>query len=100
MVSMVPFGRWRRSLQRTVRGPSYWHVWLVSMAWCREGSKSCRWFQMRPLMLVGMPVWWSIQRGHVLRARCAARSRIVATLRTSGEFLQVMQWRRSAVCPV
>ena len=39
----------------------------------------------------GMPVWWSIQRGHVLRARCAAWRRIVATSRTSGESLWVMR---------
>ena len=56
MVSMVPLGRWWRSLQRTARGPSSWHVWLVRMAWCGEGSKSCGWFQMRVLVLVGMPV--------------------------------------------
>ena len=33
---MVPFGRWRRSPERTARGPSAWHVWLVSMAPCGE----------------------------------------------------------------
>ena len=27
---------------------------------------------MRVLVLVGMPVWWNIQCGHVLFARCAA----------------------------
>ena len=46
---------------------------------------------MRVLMLVGMPGWWGIQRGHVLRACCAASRRIVATLRTSEEWLWVMQ---------
>ena len=65
MVSMVPLGRWWRSLQRTARGLFSGHVWLVSMALCGEGSKICRWFDMRVLMLVGMPVWWSIKRGHV-----------------------------------
>ena len=79
MVSTVRFGRWWRSPQRTARGLSSWQVWLVRMAWCGEGSKSCRWFQMQVLVLVGMPVWWSIQRGHVLRARCSAWSLIVAT---------------------
>ena len=55
------------------------------------GRRSCRWFHRRVFMSVGMPVWWSIQRGHVLRARCAARRRIVATSRTSGEWLWVMR---------
>ena len=32
-------------------------------------------------MSVGMPVWWSTQRGHVLRARFAAWRRIVVTSR-------------------
>ena len=52
---------------------------------------------MRVLVLVGMHVWWIIQRRHVLRARCAAWRRIVAT---SGEWLWVMRWRRSAMCLV
>ena len=39
----------------------------------------------------GLAVWWSIQRGHVLRARCAASRRTVATSRTSGEWLWVMR---------
>ena len=42
-------------------------------------------------MLVDMPVWWSILRKHVLCARCAAWRRIVATSRTSGEWLWVMR---------
>ena len=42
-------------------------------------------------MLVGMPVCWSIQRGHVLQARCAAWRRIVATSQTFGEWLWVMR---------
>ena len=42
-------------------------------------------------MLVGMPVWWSIQRGHVLRARYVPWRRMVATSRTSGEWLWVMR---------
>ena len=42
-------------------------------------------------ILVGMPVWWSTQRGHVLRARCAAWRRIAVTSRTSGEWLWVMR---------
>ena len=46
---------------------------------------------MRVFVLVGLPVWWIIQRGHVLRALCAAWRRIVATLRTSGECLWVMR---------
>ena len=49
------------------------------------------WFHRRVFMLVGMPVWWSIQRGHVLRARFAAWRRIVATSRTSRELLWVKQ---------
>ena len=52
------------------------------------------------LMLVGMPVWLSIQPGHVLRARCAIWRRILATSRTSGEWLWVMRLRRRAVCLV
>ena len=40
-------------------------------------------------MSVGMPVWWSTQRGDVLRARCVAWRRIVVTSRTSGEWLWV-----------
>ena len=56
MVSIVPLGRWWRSPQRTARGPSSAHVWLVSMAWCGKGSKSCTWLQMQVLVLVGMPV--------------------------------------------
>ena len=55
---------------------------------------------MRMLMLVGMPVGWSIQRGLVLRARCLAWARIVETSRTSGVWLWVMQRRRRAVCLV
>ena len=43
------------------------------------------------LMLVGMAVWWSIQRRHVLRARCAAWRRIVSTSQISGEWLWVMR---------
>ena len=85
MVSMVPLGQWLRSPQRTARSPFSWHVWLVSMAWCGEGIKSCRWFEMRMLVLVGMPVWWSIQCGHVFRTRCAAWRQMVATSRTCGE---------------
>ena len=46
---------------------------------------------MPVLILVGMPVWWSIQRGHVLRGGGAAWSRIVATARTSGEWFWVMR---------
>ena len=42
-------------------------------------------------MSVGMPVWWSTQRGTVLRARCAAWRRIVVSSRTSGEWLWVMR---------
>ena len=38
-------------------------------------------------MSVGMPVWWSTQRRHVLRACCAAWRRIVVTSRTSSEWL-------------
>ena len=45
----------------------------------------------RVFILVGMPVWWSIQHGHVLRARCADWRRIVATSRTSGEWFWVMR---------
>ena len=55
---------------------------------------------MRVLMLVGMPVWWNIQCVHVLRAHCAAWRRIVATSRTSGEWLWVMGCKRRAVCLV
>ena len=33
VVSMVPLGRWRRSMQRTVRGPSSRQVWLVRLEW-------------------------------------------------------------------
>ena len=66
-------------------------VWLVSMAWCREGRISYKWFHRRIFMLVGMPVWWSIQRGHVLPARCGAWRRIVTTSWTSGEWLWVMR---------
>ena len=55
-------------------------------------------------MLVGMPVWWSTQRGHVLRARCAAWRRIAVTSRTSGEWLwvgrRVAQRVSSAMSPV
>ena len=51
-------------------------------------------------MLVTMPIWCSIQPGHVLRARCAAWRRIVATSRTSGELLWIMRWRGRAVCLV
>ena len=79
------------SSQRTARGPSSGHVWFVSMAWCGEGRRSWTWFHRRVFMLVGMPVWWSIQRGHVLQGRCAAWRRIVATSRTSGEWLSVMR---------
>ena len=88
MVSTMPLGWWQRGSHMTARGPSSWQARLVRMAWCEEGSKSCRWFQMRllVLVLVGMPVWWSIQRRHVLRARCAAWSLIVATLPTSGQW--------------
>ena len=60
MVSMVPFQWWWRSPQRTDGGPSSWQMWLVRMAWCGEGSKSSRWFQMWALVWVDMPVWWSI----------------------------------------
>ena len=42
-------------------------------------------------MSVGMPVWWSTKRGHVLRARCASLTRIVVTSRTSAEWLWVMR---------
>ena len=42
-------------------------------------------------MVVGMPVWWGIQRGQVLRAHCAAWSQIVATSRTCGTWLWVMR---------
>ena len=52
------------------------------------------------LVLVGIAVWWSIQREHVFGACCAAWSLIVATSRTSVESLWVMWWRRSAVCLV
>ena len=83
--------------QRTARGPSSGQVWLVSMAWCGDGRGSCRWFHRRMFMLVGMPVWWSTQRGHVLRARCAAWRRMVVTSRTSGEWLWVM---RVAIWPM
>ena len=58
------------------------------------------WFHMREFMLVCMPVWGSIQRGHVLGARCAAQRWIEATSRTSGEWLWVMQCRRRVVCLV
>ena len=67
------------------------HVWLVSMAWRGEGRRSWRWSHRCVFMLVSMPVWWSIQRGHVLRALFAAWRRIVATSRTSGEWLWVMR---------
>ena len=90
-MSIVPLGRWWRSPQRTARGPSSSHVWLVSMAWCGKGSKSCTWLQMQVLVLVGMPVWWSIQHRHVLLARCAAWMRIVSTSQTFGERLWVMR---------
>ena len=100
MLSLVPLGCWGRYPQRTARGPSSCQVWLVRMAWCWEGSKSCRCFQMRVLLLVGMSVLSSIQRGHVLRARCAAWSLIVAISQISGKWLWVMWWRRSAVCLV
>ena len=39
----------------------------------------------------GHAFWWRIQRGHMLRARCAAWKRIVVTSRTSGEWLWVMR---------
>ena len=42
-------------------------------------------------MSVGMPVWWSTQHGHVLRARYAAWRWIVVTSRTFGEWLWVMR---------
>ena len=77
--------------ERTARGPSSGHVWLVSMAWCGDGRRSCRLFHRRVFMSVGMPVWWSAQRRHVLRARCAAWRRNVVTSRTSGEWLWVMR---------
>ena len=68
----------------------------------RKGCKSRRWFKrfMQVLVLLGMPVWCSIQHGHVLRGPCAAWSLIVATSRTSGEWLWVMRWRMSALCLV
>ena len=65
-----------------------------------KGSRRCRWFQMRVLVLVCMPPWWSTQRGHVLRALCVAWSLILATSRSFGEWLWVMRWRRSAACLV
>ena len=67
------------------------HVWLVSMGWCGNGRRSCRWFHRRVFMSVGMPPWWSNQHGHVLLARCAAWRQIVATSRTSGKWLWVMR---------
>ena len=91
MVWMVPLGWWWRSPQRTASGPFSGHVWLVSMALCGDGRRSCRWFHRRVFMLVGMLVWWSTQRGHVLRARCAAWRRMAVTSRTSGEWLWVMR---------
>ena len=36
------------------------------MVWCGEGRRSLKWNHRRVFMLVGMPVWWSIQRRHVL----------------------------------
>ena len=57
---MAPLGGLLRSPQRTAEGPSSVQVWLVRMTWCGEGSRTRRWFRMRVLMLVGMPVWWSI----------------------------------------
>ena len=58
---------------------------------CGDGTRSCRWFHRRVFISVGMPVWWSTQRGHVLLARFAALGRIVVTSRTSGEWLWVMR---------
>ena len=55
---------------------------------------------MKVLVLVGMPVWCSIQRGHVLRGRCTFWRLMLATSRTSAEWLWVMRWSRSAVCLV
>ena len=56
MVLMVPLGCWWRSLQRTARGLSSRHVWLVSMAWCGDRRRGFRWFHRRVFMSVGMPV--------------------------------------------
>ena len=96
ILSIVPLVWWSRSPQRTARGPSCWQVSLVSLVWCADGSKSCRWFQMRVPVLVEMPVPLSIQREHVLRASCAVWSHIVATSQVSGEWFGVMRCRRSA----
>ena len=67
------------------------------MACCGEGSKSSRWVQMRVPVLVGMPVWWSIQRRPVLRVCFAAWGLILATSRTAGEWLWVIRCRSSEV---
>ena len=56
-IFIVPLGWWWRSPQRSARGPSSGQVWLVSMFWCGEGSKSFRLFHMRVLMFGGLPVW-------------------------------------------
>ena len=43
-------------VERSASGPSSRPVSLVSLAWCGEGMRSCRWFHRRVFMLVGMPV--------------------------------------------